>query len=176
MARKAPAKAAKKAAKKAAAPRKAAAKKAAPPPRKAPHQAAPRRPAQIPKAQWDKLAASTRKRYAGYFKKHPAATVQQARGHKEPRESQRRQQTAENFVENYALQQAMRERGGDFDSMLEIVQDFVKRYGMKALRAVGKKRDELHERYRENGSMPLGVDLSGVFSEYVVPPELLWYH
>ena len=104
MARKAPPKAAKK-----------AARKAAPKTAKA---AAPRRPAQIPKAQWDKLGASTRKRYAGYFKKHPEATVQQARGHKEPREAARRREKAEDFIEsiNASTEAVTRSAGAKLDS------------------------------------------------------------
>lgn len=162
MARKAPPKAAKK-----------AARKAAPKTAKA---AAPRRPAQIPKAQWDKLGASTRKRYAGYFKKHPDATTQQARGHKEPREAARRREKAEDFIESYALQQAARERGADFYEIEAITREFVRVHGMAALRKVAKARDELNRRYREGKSKPLDVSLADIFDEYDVPEELLWYH
>lgn len=148
--------------------------------------AAPKRPSQIPAAQWKTLGATSRKRYAGYFKRHPTGTLQQARGHR-PGEHAVRRSREDQRIEDFAERQAYRGEKYGSRSAEEIAEDIrenVKRLGFReGFVVVEQAIDALNERYREIGQ-PSGrdkswtrlADLSELAAKYSLPESELFYH
>lgn len=141
------------------------ARKAAPAPSKSKAARAslpPKRPPEIPAKQWSKLGKSQRRRYAGFYKKHPGAPLYRARG-KGAAEHLTRRQRRQERMEALAERQSYRgHRHGAraADEIMESYQVLVRDRGEAAF---GTLERLIRERQKGQGritSAELGFDWS----------------
>jgi hypothetical protein len=123
-------------------------------------EAAPiRRPSQVPASQWSKLGEASRKRYAGFFKRHPKGTIQQARGHRAGEAAERRSKLDQRIDDFAARQEARGARqGADADVIAEKIRARIRRLGVReGFTRLERRIDQLGGNYRAMGQ-PSGQD------------------
>ena len=140
---------------------------------------APKRPPQVPLADWRKLSDATKKRYSAAAKKNPLATRQQLRGHK-PSEHVTRAQHRQERIEAFVAVQAHRgaNAGADPDTIREHVEANIAEHGAKWFQNVEKLIAQLHNEYVESGyTTVIGSDgLAALAEQLGMDPEELFYH
>jgi hypothetical protein len=138
---------------------------------------APKRPPEIPLADWRRLGERQRRRYAGFYRLHPGAPRYRARG-KAAGESLTRRERLAQRIAAFAARQEQRSRYVDADDLAERIQTEIAAKGEGWFGRIERGVRDLHAAWLANGRKTIGHSMADIADglDWEWEPSELHYH